>query len=547
MENPSSTKKSLRSRLASGAKALGDVVMGGALSDQSASQALEVAMQQVERIPSFDADYVGVEMLLGSSDRPVRTRTQIYTKWQFMIGEGMINTALRQHVQMALGGHETTGETIFIEPKPDAKANELKFVKELISIANTLNKIAHQVCFNAAGFGDAYARIYAQPGKGVVAHDIDSMLSPLVQPYEMLGKTVGYMVSTGPKLQTKMDHLKIVRMKMPRMMMIPQMKVIENAQKINLEAETFEEMLPIPSTAGGSFLDAAEEDFDNLYAAVRGLVGARISGSIDENLIAVNMSDMTKEQGEKYKANVVKMLKAMKDRAEEQVRSGIYSTSRHFHMLPVYNDKQLTQVSSFQGATVSGTATNIDDVMFHAKKLGGTLGIDISNIGFADLLTGGLGDGGLNRTSSQAAERARIIRTAFTQFVNDYIDRHMLAKYGWCWSDEDRPYNVNYFGSIAALEAEQQSTQEKAMNRAAILVQVLAQFKDMGWPKKAVAHLLTKEMQMDQDTAEVYAQAMKDAKPVDPGGGFPGSGAPDIDDIAPGGADDQNQEGQQNE
>lgn len=547
MENPSSTKKSLRSRLASGAKALGDVVMGGALSDQNASQALEVAMHQVERIPSFDADYVGVEMLLGSSDRPVRTRAQIYTKWQFMIGEGMINTALRQHVQMALGGHETTGETIFIEPKPDAKANELKFVKELATITNALNKIAHQVCFNAAGFGDAYARIYTQPGKGVVAHDIDSMLSPLVQPYEMLGKTVGYVVSTGPKLQTKMDHLKIVRMKMPRMMMIPQMKVIENAQKINLEAETFEEMVPLPSTAGGSFLDASEEDFDNLYAAVRGLVGARISGSIDENLIAVNMSDMTKEQGEKYKANVVKMLKAMKDRAEEQVRSGIYSTSRHFHMLPVYNDKQLTQVSSFQGATVSGTATNIDDVMFHAKKLGGTLGIDISNIGFADLLTGGLGDGGLNRTSSQAAERARIIRTAFTQFVNDYADRHMLAKYGWCWSDEDRPYNVNYFGSIAALEAEQQATQEKAMNRAAILVQVLAQFKDMGWPKKAVAHLLTKEMQMDQDTAEVYAQAMKDAKPVDPGGGFPGSGAPDIDDIAPGGADDQNQEGQQNE
>lgn len=546
MANSSKSKKTLLGRLADGAQLVGDVMLGGSLADQSPKQIAQQAMQHVERIPSFDADYVGVEMLLGSSDLPVRTRTQIYTKRHFMVMDGLINTALRQHVQMALGGHESTGEVIFIEQKPEIPAQAKKYVEELKPLLKMLNDSAHSVCFNAAGFGDAYARIYTQKGKGVLAMDTDSLFPPLVQPYEMLGRTVGYVVSLGPKLQTRFDHLKIIRMKMPRMVMLPQMKAIENAQRINLEADSPEHMVPLASLAGGSFLDAAEQDFDNLYAALRGLVGQRITGSIDENLLTVNMADMTKEQADKFKDNLTKMLRAMKERAEEQVQKGIYSTSRNFHMLPVFNEKQVTQVSSFQGASASGTSLGIDDVLFHAKKLAGTLGIDISMLGFADQLTGGLGEGGFNRTSSQAAERARILRTAFTQYANDLIDRHMLAKYGWCWSDEERPYQVNFYGSIAALEAEKQATQERAMNKVAILVQVLAQLRDLGLNTAAVEHMLAIQAQLDHEAAKLYAKALSDAKPPADAGGFGGQG--DIEPIEPVGAGNENDdnEGQGN-
>ncbi|WP_413243229.1 hypothetical protein, partial [Pseudomonas ogarae] len=91
--------------------------------------------------------------------------------------------------------------------------------------------------------------------------------------------------------------------------------------------------------------------------------------------------------------------------------------------------------------------------LFHAKKLAGTLGTDISMLGFADQLSGGLGDGGFNRTSSQGAERARMLRTSYTKTCNDTIDRHMMAKYGKCWPDSERPYTINFYGGIAALEA----------------------------------------------------------------------------------------------
>lgn len=484
-------------------------------------------------MPTFDADYVGIEMLMGSADRPARSRSAIYSKWQYMIEDGLMSTILRLHVQMALGGHETTGATIFIEPKPNAKPAEAKIVEELATISAMLNPFAHGLCFNACGFGDSYARVYVKKGVGMVAIDSQSLYPPLVQPYEEIGRTVGYVVATGPKLMSRFSHLDVVRMKMPRMVFLPQMRAIENAQRINLEASDPDLMQPLPGLVGGSFLEAAEKDYDNLHACLKGLVGQRIAGSIDETMIGANLADMTADQQKMFMASLEKMLTTMKTRAEEYVKTGQFATSRNFHIMPTFNDKQLTQIASFQGGANSGTSANIEDVMFFARKLAGTAGIDLSMVGFADQLTGGLGEGGFNRTSSQAAERSRIIRTAFTTMVNDFIDRHMLAKYGFCWADSERPYDVNFFGSIAALEAEKQASRERSINTTAILVQVLGSLRDLGMDETTNEQVLVKS-ELDAEFAKQLATGLKNAKPpAQPGMGGPGGGLDDIEPLDP--------------
>jgi len=478
---------------------------------------------QMGGMPTFDADYVGIEMLLGSSLHPSRSRSAIYTKWHQMIQDGLISTILRLHVQMALGGHETTGETVFIEAKPAATPAEVKLVEELQEIAAILNKSAHSICFNACAFGDSYGRVMTTKGVGLTHLETEIVFPPLVQAYEEMGRTVGYIVALGPKMTCRFSHLDMVRMKMPRMVFLPQMRAIENAQKINLEAKTVNESLPLPAMTGGSFLEACEDDYDNLRACLRGLVGQRIAGSIDETMIGANLSDMTIQQQESFMRGIEAMLSSMKTRAEEQVASGQYATSRNFHILPTFGDKQLTQISSFQGTSTSGTGVGIEDVMFFARKLAGTAGIDLSMVGFADQLTGGLGEGGFNSTSSQAAERSRIIRTAFMTMANDVIDRHMLAKYGFCWSDAERPYSINFYGSIAALEAQKQASRERSINTSAILVTVLAQLRDLGMDEKTNEQVLVKA-ELDDDFAKQLANGIANAKPpavpVGGGGGF---------------------------
>ncbi|MBD8671613.1 hypothetical protein [Pseudomonas lurida] len=515
MADETKPKTRILSKLAAATRAATDMLIGD----------VDISSPKMGSVSTYDADYVGIEMLLGSGLRPARSRSAIYQKWHYMLQDGLISTILRLHVQMALGGHETTGETVFIEPKSGITAAEKKLVEELQGLAALFNRIAHGICYYGTGFGDAYARLYVNKEQGLWHMDAD-LFPPLVQPYEELGRTVGYVVNYGEKVQSRFDHLKMIRLKMPRMGFVPQMRAIENAQKTNLEAETSEDTVPLPALVGGSFLEAAEVDYDNLVASIGGMTGQRISGSIDETMIGANMADMTAAQQETFMRSLEKMLITMKNRAEEAVKSGTYVTSRNFHVMPTWNEKQITQISSFQGGSNSGAGANIEDVMFNARKLSGTLGIDLSLVGYADQMTGGLGEGGFNRTSSQAAERSRIIRTAFMQFCNDAIDRHTLAKYGFAWADSERPYNVNFFGSIAALEAEKQASRERAINTTAILVQVLAQIRDLGIDVDTIEQMLARA-ELDADFAKQLAKAIKEAKPP----AQPGMGGGDFDEV----------------
>ncbi|MBX9755838.1 MAG: hypothetical protein K2X80_13870, partial [Pseudomonadaceae bacterium] len=181
------------------------------------------------------------------------------------------------------------------------------------------------------------------------------------------------------------------------------------------------------------------------------------------------------------------------------------------------------QVSQFQGSAATSTIS-IEDVMLQARLLAGALGIDLSMLGFADLLSGGLGEGGFFRTSIQAAERSEIIRTALTEFIHHVVDVHCLARYGEVFDPSARPYQINFYGATSALAREQQESRERAMSGSAIMVQVFQQLIDLGLPLEVVEQILIKSMQFDEDYAKQLAKGLKDAKPKADAGGFGGGG-----------------------
>jgi len=129
-------------------------------------------------------------------------------------------------------------------------------------------------------------------------------------------------------------------------------------------------------------------------------------------------------------------------------------------------------------------------------------------------LSGGLGDGGFFRVSAQAAERARIIRVALAEFFNQVVDVHTLRRYGVVFSPKERPWAINFYGSISALEAEKQRTKADSMNSGALLVQAMQAMKDIGANKEIMAEFLAKTMMLDEDQAKLFATIV-DAKPPD--------------------------------
>jgi hypothetical protein len=480
-------------------------------------------IEYIEKIDRTGYEYsetVTTTSLTGNGIVGARSRQAIYAKYQQMAGDPLVSGAIRLHVTAALGGHETSGDIVFIEARPEAKADPASaaLVLELSeALSPIFNRIAIPAAYNAAIYGDAYARMYTKDRTGIEDVSIDEMLlPPLVIPYEQGQKTRICLVAVGEKAREKLTMDQIARVKLPRLIYTPQPVAIEKAWRVAITENDIAQLPLMPGLVGGSFLADAEYQYNNFAAALSGLVGQRVLDSIDESIFTAQVTGMTGEQRQAFLKSLTKMLTKSKAVADEAVRTGRPVLQRIRHILPVWGEKQVVGIQGVNsgGATGGGRAGNIsiDDVMFHAKLLCGALGIDISMLGFADLMSGGLGDGGFFRTSAQAAERSRTIRVALSEFFNDIIDVHMIKKTGSTYDPKDRPWQVNFYGTISALETERVKTQLDAINAGTLLAQCFAMVKDAGLDEKAMAHMFERVMKLDAADAKMYAKAIVAAK-----------------------------------
>jgi hypothetical protein len=470
----------------------------------------------------YGADSTTISTLLGSGKKAARARSAVYEKWSLMESDAICSSALGLLVTTALGGHETTGQMVFIEKTPEAETDKRlgKIVDEINADLSALfNKVAFTMGYTGSAFGDAYARVYTS-AQGVVDLYTDEMVRPpLVQPFERGSRTVGYAVYVGERNFERLDVTQLARLKMPRTQWVPQNGVVEKSLKLALTEDDIDSLPIMPSMAGGSLLYNAEESYDNLAASLMGLVGQRWMDSIDESMVSVNLESMTVEQQKRFMDSIKTMLLKSKALAEQAVSGGKPIMERIRHIIPVFNEKQVTQIGSANGGQPSRSGSiSIDDVLLHAKLLSGALGVDLAMLGFSEILSGGLGEGGFFRVSAQAAERARIIRVALAEFFNQIVDIHTLKRYGFVFPANSRPWAINFYGSISALEAEKQRSKMDAMNAGMLLVQAMQMFKDVGANKEQMETFLSKEMLLDEDEAKLFA-AIVDQKPPEGEGG----------------------------
>lgn len=462
----------------------------------------------------------------GSDRRAIRERRVIYTKWQDMESNPIISTGLGLLVSAALGGHESTGQLVFIEPNPRFKGNAAmeRMAQEIADdLGETFDNVGNQVAYTGCWGGDSYARIYSKNGKGVQGLHLDECyLPPMVQPYEQGGRTIGYSIYTGEKNWERLHLMQMARLKMPRKQFVPQHSVIEKSLRINVLEDDRDSTPLMPSLVGGSLLYHCEEPYDNLCTTLVGLVGSRLSDSINEEILGVNLAQMTKFQQKTLMDSIVKMLASSRDRAMEAIKRNSPVMEKIRHLIPMNGEKQV--ISMIGGNQPRQNGYSVEDVMFHARLLAGALGVDLSMIGFADQMAGGLGEGGFFRTSAQVGERARIIRTALTEFFMHVIDVHCALRYGTIFPVNQRPYQINYAGSISALEAERTQTRMTQANTTLLLTQTLDQLKNMGADEATCEAILVQEAGIDADRAKTYAKLMTSKRPGEDGGDGGGFG-----------------------
>lgn len=454
-----------------------------------------------------------------------KTRQQVYAMWELMQKDPQIAEALSLHVTAALGGHETTGDMIFITPHDrirgtGRRAAELrqKVEREARHITPIINRHVFPLARQAIGYGDSYARIYSDKRAGVVAlMNNRHTAAPLIMPFEQADETIGFHALESETLDRtieKLTPMQMLRVKMARIETVPQMPLqIWQDEKILGHNHRYD-MPILPGEVGGSFLYQVEDAWQDLTISRAGLNNQQIADSVRQAFLSINVEGMPPAQQKKYQKSLVDTLSNYKKQIQEAFKGGeaLYGTTHH--VLPQWGDKQVLQ--SIGDLSQRNAPLNEGLLMLNLRRVAGGLGIDLSLIGWAEMLAGGLGDGAAFQTSAQIMRRSLLIRQALIDAFNHVMAIHWGIKYGEHFKDGEYPWQFDFFSEQSAAATQALNNKQSRANTLTIQAQALMTLKELGLDKETTQLMLEDEMGLDIGLAEKIALSMT-AKPPEEG------------------------------
>ena len=478
-----------------------------------------------------------------------RTRQQIYTMWELMQRDPQVAEALSLHVTAALGGHESTGDMIFVTPhdRVRGKGARAKGLRERVErearrISPIINRHAFALARQAIAYGDSYARIYTDENMGVIGLKNDRDTSPtLIMPFEQAGETIGFHGLMEENLErsiAKLNPMQLLRVKMPRIENVPQMpmQVWQNEKALIHDRRSDNPVMP--AEVGGSFLYPIEDVWQDVTISRAGLNNQQIADSVKQAFLTINMESMPPSQQSKYKKGLTDMLTNYRTNIEESFKGGEALHGTKYHILPQWGEKQILQSVGDLSQRLAPLNENL--LMLHLRRLAGGLGIDLSLMGWADMWAGGLGDGAAFNTSAQIMRRSMLIRQALIDAFNHLMSIHWGIKYGETFDFEEYPWQFDFFSDQNAAAAQTLSNRQNKANTLAMEAQAIMSIKELGLNKETAQLILEDRLDYDLHLAEQIAKSIT-AAPVDENGLMANGMPPPPDsDMGSGGNDDNN-------
>ncbi|TCB76988.1 hypothetical protein [Acinetobacter sp. ANC 4177] len=458
-----------------------------------------------------------------------RTRKEIYTKWEQMLRFAPVAEGIGIHVTAALGGDTHNGQQIFITPaerlrgESGAAAKEQleRLQKRIKPMETLINKYITKICSDGISFGDAYARIYGKKGKGVTDMLCNEFTHPpLIQPFEQGSKTVAYFAlnpKNWVKTISKMSSTQMVRLKMPRIVNVPQFDLVETGLIVQMLEGDEPDQLPIlPAMVGGSFLFAIEKAYDDVMLSLTTMNSQQVADAVNQMFLSLNMAGMPEAQREAYKRGLEGMLQDHEKFVKNAMSGGEGIWNTKYHVLPTWDEKQiLNPVGDIKGQRNS--PINIETFMINVRLLMGGFGLDPSMVGWADMLAGGLGDGAATLTySSQVMRRSMWIRQSSTQFANDIMHLDWGYAYNEQFDQLDYPWQVEFSSSQSAAVTEENTNKQTQMNTSLLKIQVINSLKESNLSEETMQYMLEKDAGFNYDDAKRVAKDIAASRQSEP-------------------------------
>lgn len=444
-------------------------------------------------------------------------RLQKYNILETMAKSPTISTALNIHIAHALAPSKKTGQAFILSPKDGSDAEAVSRCEELTAdLGAMINDGLPSWAMIMAIFGVSYVRPYAEQGRGITGIESSYYTLPhFVQEFyrgsQLVGFSGDYILDTHSLRRVITEPWNLVSMKNPYW--TPQHKVIPvsyGTKGYSLLSDQADKPLMETQNYGTSFLEYSYEPYLNLCASLAALKSTRNNAAKIDRLIALTTNTLDPVNAANYTRGVSQALKRHSDLvAQRSINANAIPTVLN-HLIPVMGDGKngITIDTQSIPADISG----IEDVMFHLRQLSASLGIDATMLGWADQMSGGLGEGGWQQTAIQAALRANWIRQAAQRTIYRLLDIHLAYKYGKVYTETNRPYDVQFNSMNTAIQEEENRELDARANFVAVISQIMDQIQNN--PKLAgsdafMRYLFTEQLHIDDDTLNTMIKEFK--------------------------------------
>ncbi|HAS6646018.1 TPA: phage portal protein [Vibrio parahaemolyticus] len=451
-----------------------------------------------------------------------KDRFMLYPILKEMAEDSTIDAALNLHLGHALSVSNDHGMAVYLHPTDEKYAEYVgRLNRELLA---PINDNLMNWTYSTLVYGVNYVRPYTKEGVGITHFEANYYTLPnQIREYERSGELAGF---TAEYLQTRANGEQVrlaepwalIPLKMPIWRPDMDMPPVNyTGQRYSLYDDAYSRMPIETQNYGTSILLTCFEAWSMLRQSIAALGASRVNASLIDRMVAVNTDGLDAAGAAEYINMVADQMK--------QDRQEVVDRSRKLGFIPTVINTLLPFMGGAKGGlqidtfTTDPNISHIEDIMFHLKRLAGTLGVDPSMLGFGDLLSGGLGEGGFFRASIQSALRANQIRAAVAKFVKRAIDIHTIYRDGKVWSDNDMPFEIRFNSLNTAIEQEKADAMESQANYATMLATVLDLIEQspIGKSEKLKNHLYTSVIGLDSELAkevisELAAQASKNDK-----------------------------------
>lgn len=439
-----------------------------------------------------------------------KERLARYACLDTLADNSIVSSAVSLHLTNALAYDKENQRIVSLSPKDPEDKEMARLCEEINN--DLLDKLVNPNLSNWANlmvkYGVAYVRPFAVNSKGIQGIDFDYYLLPHFM-YELRrgGSLAGY---TGDYLRESLSGTQviaypweIVSLKLPNWIpdrFIPPLN--RTAYQYSILDERSRDQLVETQNYGNSMIAAAWSPFIDLTQAIKALKAARNNAARIDRIIGVPTSNLNPAEAAAHTLGITQNLKRGSMALANRMISGLSLPTTMNHVLPIMGEgKNQLSIDTQQ---IPPDISGIEDVMMYLRQVCGAIGVDPTELGWADQMSGGLGEGGWVATSGNSAQKANLITQACAETVNRLVDIHCAFKYGKVFP-EIRPYNLTFHSINTAVMNAYRSDLDSRANYAMqvqTVMDMLTQNPAMLASKTYMNFLLVKNLKIDPNVAD---------------------------------------------